>query len=157
MQVHSPNHTSAGIYYLCDKPHWRTEPDEKKNNMLKNKPPLLHAEKEKLGWEEEKNKEGGGGGVQEKKKQKDIEKASFARPVSQYHSSLGSCTNGWVKTLCWATGNMSDRGRDCFEGSSAAMPQLAYTVDRLVIQIAKGTFGTQEHLGYPYHSCILTR
>lgn len=56
--------------------------------MLKNKPPLLHAEKEKLGWEEEKNKEGGGGGVQEKKKQKDIEKASFARPVSQFTGQL---------------------------------------------------------------------
>lgn len=56
--------------------------------MLKNKPPLLYAEKEKLGWEEEKNKEGGGGGVQEKKKQKDIEKASFARPVSQFTGQL---------------------------------------------------------------------
>lgn len=40
--------------------------------MLKNKPPLLYAEKEKLGWEEEKNKEGGGGGVQEKKKNRKI-------------------------------------------------------------------------------------
>jgi len=94
MQVHSPNHTSAGICYLCGKPHWRTDPDEKKITCSKTSPHCSMQRKKNLDEKKKKTKRGEGEESRRRKKQKDIEKASFARPVSQYHSSLGSCTNG---------------------------------------------------------------